>query len=155
MKGAVDDFGNALDAVDFHRPFGLAAKHAGVIHFLKRFPPFGVARHLADKQNHRRGVLLGNMYTGIGIGGTRRTRDHTNAHFAAEFGRCFGHHRRAAFLAAYGDVDVGVVERIQYRQIAFAGHAIHLAHALIAQLLHQNLPTTALRLRAHRLIPCI
>jgi hypothetical protein len=66
----------------------------------------------------------------------------------------FGHHRRAAFVAADDDLDTAVFERIQHRQIGFARHAEDAGHTLDAQLLDQNLRGGAVQsVRCHAAFP--
>ena len=62
------------------------------------------------------------------------------------------HHHGAALLAAHRHGDVAVVEGIERRQIAFARHAEHVAHAVDQELVDQHLAARAhIVLAAHRL----
>jgi hypothetical protein len=53
----------------------------------------------------------------------RAARDKTNAGPPRLLAPGFRHHRGAALVAADGDGDAAVMQRIQHRQIGFAGHA--------------------------------
>jgi hypothetical protein len=62
----------------------------------------------------------------------------------------FGHHGRAALLAADDQLDVaGVVERVEHRQIALAGDGEHPVDTVEPQLLDQDLGAAAPLCRAH------
>ena len=51
----------------------------------------------------------------------------------------FRHHRRPALLAADGDGDVAVVEGVEHGKIAFARDAEDMTHAVVDQLVDQDL----------------
>ena len=55
----------------------------------------------------------------------------------------FGRHRRAALVAADGELDVAVVEGVERGEIAFPRHAKGVAHAVDDQLIHQDLAAAA------------
>ena len=63
------------------------------------------------------------MEPGRGVGGARAARRHDDAGPAGELAPGLGRHRRAALLAAGGDPDRRIVERVEQREVAFAGHA--------------------------------
>ena len=60
-----------------------------------------------------------------------------------------GHHGGAAFLAADGDLDVGVVQAVQHRQIAFAGNAENVFDALGDELVDEDVAAEAGCLLGH------
>ncbi|MNO06135.1 hypothetical protein D3C81_2277830 [compost metagenome] len=60
-----------------------------------------------------------------------------------------GHHGRAAFLAAHRDLDIGIVQAVQHRQIAFAGDTKDMFDAMGDQLVDQNVTAKAGILLGH------
>ena len=77
-------------------------------------------------------------------------RDHADAGFAGQLAVRVGHHRGAAFLAADRDLDVGVVQAVQHRQVAFARHAENVFDALGDQLVYQDVTAETGCLLGHR-----
>ena len=63
-KGAAYKFRNAPDIIDLAHPFGEFGKGAAVFDFLKGFTLTRIALHLADEQDHRNGILHGDMQAG-------------------------------------------------------------------------------------------
>ena len=63
------------------------------------------------------------MYARPSVGGTGPTRHKADAGLARELALRFGHHGRATLLAAHGHADVGIMQRIEHGQVAFARHA--------------------------------
>ena len=150
MEGARDQLGNALDLVDLGDPFGLGAEHGAVIHFLEGLALAHAALDLAHEEDQRRGVLLGDMHAGQRVRCARAARDHADAGFAGQLAVRVGHHRGAAFLAADRDLDVGVVQAVQHRQVAFARHAENVFDALGDQLVYQDVTAETGCLLGHR-----
>ena len=130
MEGTRDDFGDTGGIVDLGYPFGGRAEKGTVIHFLKRAAFAHALFDLADKQDQRHAVMLGNVDAGRGIGGAGSACDHHNARTARQPRRRIGHHRCPAFLTADGDIDGGIMQRIQHGQIAFARHTKHMLDPL-------------------------
>ncbi len=102
------------------------------------------ARDLADEEDHRRGVLEGDMHAGGGVGGagaSRRSR--------CLAGRLtypgFGHHRRAAFLPADHHLDTGLVQSVERREVTLARHAEDARHAPRLQVIGQDISAVARR----------
>ena len=65
----------------------------------------------------------GDVQAGRGVGGARAARDEADAGPAGELAVGLRHHRRAALLAADGDGDRRVVQRVEHGEIALARHA--------------------------------
>ena len=122
-KGAGDEFGNARGVVDLDHPFGDVAEEAPVVDLLEGLALLGVARDLADEQDHRDGILHGDVHAGRCVGGAGAARDEADAGLAGQLALAIGHHRRAAFLAADDGADRRIVQRVEHGKIAFAGHA--------------------------------
>ncbi|MEY9563646.1 hypothetical protein ABIA26_005988 [Sinorhizobium fredii] len=140
-EGAGDEFGDARRIVDLAHPFCDLGEGAAIFDLLEGLAFAGVALHLADEKDHRDRILAGDVEPGRGIGGAGAARHHANARLSGQPAPGVRHHRRTALLAADDDVDVGVVERIQYGQIAFARHAGDALHTVRDQRLDHQLPT--------------
>jgi hypothetical protein len=114
-----------------------------VVDLLEGFALHGVAGDLADEQDHRRRVLLGDVDPGAGVGGAGSPGGEADAGPPGELAIGLRHHGGPAFLAAYQEAQVGRIEkRIEHRQIAFARHAEGQVGAVNPQLVHQNPPAT-------------
>ncbi|MCY1436506.1 hypothetical protein D9M71_526340 [compost metagenome] len=146
LEGLVDQFGNARSIVDLYYPLGHLAEHASVVHFLEGFALDLVAGHLADEQQHRCGVLEGGVHAHRGIGGTRATGNEADARLAGQLAVGLGHVGRSTLLAADDQVDfiLHVMQRIEHRQVAFAGHAEGALDTIHPQCVDQHLAATAL-----------
>src|SRR6202030_1592984 len=116
--------------VDFGRPFGHGAEHGPVIQFLKRLAPADMARDLPNEHDHRRGILVRDVDAGGGVGSARATGDEADARPAGGLAGRFRHHGGAALLAAYGEREITIMECIENREIALAGHAESVAYAV-------------------------
>ena len=77
------------------------------------------------------------------VGGARPARHKADARLPRELALRLGHHGRAALLAAHGNGDVGIVQCIEHGQVAFAGHAKQLLHAVDEELIDQYLAAGA------------
>jgi hypothetical protein len=85
-----------------------------------------MARHLADEQDHRHGVLFGQMHGNRGVGGAGAAADEGDAGRVGQFGVGHRHKARAAFVAANDGLDVvALMQRVEHGEIAFAGYAEH------------------------------
>ena len=124
MKGVTDVFGYAGRIFDLGDPFGHLAEHAAVVDFLKGFALDLMAGDLADEQNHRRGILKGDMNPGRGIGRPWAAGHETDAGPAGHLAVGFGHDGGPAFLAADHQIDFGRVDHgVEHGKIAFSRHA--------------------------------
>ena len=138
VEGARDDLGDARRIVDLGRPLRHRAEHRAVVELLERLALAHLARDLADEHDQRRGILPGDVDAGRGVGGARAAGDEDDARPAGDLADGLRHHRRAALLAADGELDRPVVERVERREIAFARHAEHVLHAVDEQLIDQD-----------------
>src|SRR5690606_1551049 len=84
--------------------------------------------------------MVGNVDARSRIGGPRRSGDKAGGRTPSKFSMRLCHHGSATFLAADSDRDIGVVQSIQHRQIAFTRNAKDMVYAMYAKLLHQYLP---------------
>ncbi|MNG08121.1 hypothetical protein D3C84_914580 [compost metagenome] len=128
-------------------PFCQGAEHLAKIDFLKGFAILLVASHLANEQNHRRGILERGVDADRGIGCPRASGDEADAWLAGEFAVGFGHIGRAAFLTADDQVDffLYVMQCIEYREVALSRHTESSFDAVDAQGIHQNLTSATTR----------
>ncbi len=149
VESARDQFGNALDLVDFGDPLGLRAEDGAVVHFLEGFALAHAALDLADEQDHRGRVLLGDVHAGQRVGGARAAGHHADAGFAGQLAMGVRHHGGATFLTADGDLDVGVVQAVQHRQVALAGNAENVFDALGDELVDEDVAAEAGCLLGH------
>ncbi len=142
MIGLADIFGDTIHPINLGRPFRQRRKHLAIIHFLEGFPIHHVAANLTDKQNHGRGILIGDMHPGRGVCRAGATGDETDAGLPRQFSMGIGHHRRTAFLAAYNRLNFRhVIQTIQDRQIAFPRDQKNPSASLRPQLIGQDAPT--------------
>ena len=121
-------------------PERAGAEHLAVVEFLEGLAVALVAGHLADEQDHRRGVLERGVQADAGVGGARAARDEADARPAAELALRLGHERRAAFLAAGDEADAlaVLVKAVEHRQVALARHAEDGVDALLDQRFDQR-----------------
>ncbi len=139
--GAGEDFGNALHPVDLHRPLGNGAEHRAVVDFLKRLASLHVGAHLPHEEQHRHAVLHGGVHTDRPVGGARPPGHEADPRLTCQLAPGSGHERRTALVSAQNKIQntVGVVERIERRQKAFARHAEALSRAQVDEAFDQNL----------------
>ena len=123
MESAADELGHAGRLVDLFHPFGQRRKHATEVDLLERFTPAHAPHHLADEQDERRGILASHVNAGGRVGGARPARRHDDARAAGELAPRVGGHGGSALVTADGDSDIGVVERVEKREIALPGNA--------------------------------
>ena len=123
MEGAADDLGDARGVVDLGRPFRHRAEDGAVVEFLERLALAHAALDLADEQDQRRRILIGDMDAGRGVGGAGPARDEADAGLAGQLAGGLGHHAGAALGPADRDLQLGVVQRVEHGEIALARHA--------------------------------
>ena len=140
MEGAAHIFRDALGVGDLLDPFHHAAEHGAKIDLLQRFAAARATRHLAHQDDERCRILHRDMDAGAGIGGARAAGDQAEAGLAGELAIGLGHHRGAALLAADDEANrIGVVQRVEKRQIALARHAKRSIGAVQLELVDQDL----------------
>ena len=150
MKRMTQIFRNAISAIDLRDPLRHLPKHAPVIDFLKRLALDKIAADLADKQNHRRRILIRRMHADTGVGRTRPARDETDSRPPRKLAVGLRHERRAALLPAHDELKLlaHVIHRVQHSEITFARYAKRQIDAVTLQSIHQNLAATT-----HELLP--
>ena len=87
---------------------------------------------LADEHQHRRRVLERSVHADRAVGGARPARNEQHPGLTRELGPGLGHVGGAAFLAADDEIQpaLQVVQAIEHRQEALAGHPEGGAHAM-------------------------
>jgi len=143
VEGAGDDLGEARRVVHFRRPFGERAEGGAVIELLEGLALAHAALDLADEEDQRRGILLGDVDAGRGVRRAGTTRHEADAGTPRELAVSLRHHRGAAFLAADRDVDVGIMQRIQGREITLARNAEDVIDSMNKKLIDKNLAAGA------------
>ena len=136
--GARDDLGDARRIVDLGRPLGDGAEHRAVVELLERLALAHVARDLADEQDHRRGILPGDVHAGRRVGGAGPAGDEADAGPAGGLADRLRHHGGAALVPADGDGEVAAVAGVERRDVALARHAEHVARAVDDELVDQD-----------------
>ncbi len=124
--------------VDLGRPFRHRAEHGAVVELLECLALAHLARDLADEHDERRGVLLGDVDAGRGIGGARPAGAEHHARPAGDLADRLRHHGGAALLPADREIDRPVVEGVERGEIALARHAEYVLHAVHDELVDQN-----------------
>jgi hypothetical protein len=112
--GAGHDLGDAVGAVDLHRPLRDGAEEGRVVDFLERLAPLHVGADLAHEHDHGGGVLAGRVDADGGVGGTGAAGDETEAGLSGELAVGFRHEGRAAFVAGVHELEAGrVMHRVE------------------------------------------
>ncbi len=152
LERLVDELGDAFGEVDLRHPFGERGEHAAEIDLLKGLAVDLVARDLADQHDHRGRILERRVDADRGVAGAGAAGHQQHPGLAGELAVGLGHERRAAFLAAGDEADLGrVVERVEHFEIAFAGDAEGDLDAVRAQCRHDQLTAAQRsRIRCHR-----
>ena len=79
VKGTMDDFGDLRGSLDLGDPFGCRAEKAPIVHLLKGAAPEHCTLDLADEQDHRRGIVFGDMDAVRGVGCAWTAGDEANS----------------------------------------------------------------------------
>ena len=118
--------------IDLEDPLGDAPEHLLVVDLLERLAPAVLARHLADQQHERRGVLHRRVHAGRGVRRARAARHHAHAGAAGQLAVGVRGVRGRGLVAARDHAQpVAVrVEPVQERQIALARHAERKLHVV-------------------------
>ena len=145
MKGVAHVLGNALDAIDLPHPLRHRAVHAPVVDLLERLALRELVWHLADEHHHRRRVLQTGMHADRAVGRAGTARHEEHARLAGQLAVRLRHVRGAAFLPADDEPELfaQVVQPVEHRQIAFAGHAEGHAHTLCGKRVGENAAAVA------------
>jgi len=115
-----------------------------IVHLLEGAAAEEAAVHLADEEDHRRGVLAGGVHPVGGVGGAGAAGDEADARAAGELAVGVGHVGGGALVAGDDGADVRRgVQRVEHRQVALAGDAEDLVDAVAAQGLDEDLSTVA------------
>jgi len=118
-----DELRDPVGAVDLRHPLRHRLEHVAVIDLLERLPPHHVAADLADQEDERCRVLVGGVDPTRGMRRAGPARDHADPGPPGELAVGIGHVGGADLVAAGDEADGRVVEGVQHRQVALAGHA--------------------------------
>jgi heat-inducible transcriptional repressor len=142
------DLGRGLD---LRRPFRGGCKDGAVVHLLKCAASQHRPVDLADEQDHRRGIMLGDVHAVRGVHGARTSRDKANSGPSCKASLGQRHHGRAAFLPADHDLDWGVMQCVERRKKGFARNAVNALNALGDELVDQDPAAGSQDISTHRL----
>ena len=124
VEGAHHRLGDFPGVVKLEDALRHLAEEMRIIDFLEGAARAFLARYLPDEHDQRHRILLRDMHGDRAIGSARSTAHH-------EYGRPAGHLRfrdrhetGARLMPAHDRLDRAVMQRIEQREIAFAGHAI-------------------------------
>ena len=136
---------DALCAIDLCGPLGDAAEHSPVVDFLERLTIDRIAADLAHEHDERCRILCRRVNADGGVRCARAPGDKRYSGAARELADGFRHVRRAAFVAAHDEREPVpyIVERVQNRQKALAGHAERVGCALGDEVGDENLAAGA------------
>ena len=157
VHGVGDDLRDAACVVDLRHPFRQRAEHPAVIDFLEAFAVGLGEGDLADEQQHRRAVLLGDVDADGAVAGARAACDHGRGAASGELAVGLGRVHRAGFEAAGDQAELIMhgIQPVQDVEIALAGDAEDVIDALRHQSIRQHTAPSAglgLRLR-HAILP--
>ena len=143
MEGARNQFGNALDLVDFWSPTAWVPNYGAIVHLLEGFALAHAALDLAHEQDHGRGVLLAmcTPASALEAPGPRVTIQMPGSPVSLPWASAIM--AAPPSLAAHGDLDAGVVQAVEHGQVAFARHAEHMLDAMGGQLVDQDMAAEA------------
>jgi hypothetical protein len=143
VEGARDDFRKARRIVHLRGPLGQRPEGGAVVELLEGLALADAPRDLPDEHDHRRRILPGDVNAGRGVGGAGAAGDEADARAAGELAVGLRHHGGAAFLAADGDRDGRVVQRVERRKIALARNAEDVVDPVDEKLIDENLAAGA------------
>ena len=143
VERAVDDLGNLGRALDLRRPFGDRAEKGAVVHLLEGPAADHRPFDLSDEQDHRSGVVLGDVDAVRGVGRARAAGDETHPRPAGQAALGQRHHRRPRLLSADDHLDRGIVHGVERGKIGFAGYTIDSFDPLGCELVDEDLPAGA------------
>ncbi len=149
MKRSIDDFGDLLRRFDLGDPFCGRAEKGPIIHLLKGAPPKHRALDLADEQDHRCRIVLGDMDAVRRVGRAWTACDEANPRSPGQATLCQRRHRRPGLLTAYHDLDGRVVHCVERRQVGFARNAVNLRNGLNDELIDEKLAAGSRRCDGH------
>lgn len=138
-EGAGDVLGDACGVVDRLDELGARAERAAQVEFLEGGAVGVAARHQADEEDHRCGVLVGGVQGDQRVGGAWAPGREADSGAPGELSVGLRHVGGAAFVAADDHVDRGVVQSVERGEVALAGHAVDGIDAVCGQLVDEDL----------------
>ena len=151
------DVKRALDNLrDLRRPLDLRCELCGrseerpIVHLLESAPSHHRPLDLADEQDHRRRIVLGDMQPMRGVGRAGTAGDEADSRPPSKAPLCQRHHRGARLLPADGEFDRRIVHGVEGGEVGFAGNAIDPLDPLGDELVDQNLSARSQSLAQRR-----
>ncbi len=132
--------GNAVDGIDLPRRLRDAAEDLAVVELLPRLAPAERSRHLADEQDHRRGVLLRGVHADRGLRRAGPARDEADPGAARQLPVRLCRIRGALLVPAGDEPDRRVVQRVEHREVALAREAEREIGAVQLELVDEDPP---------------
>jgi hypothetical protein len=131
--------------IHFGDPLRHRAEDGAIVDFLERLASVHVGSDLADEDDHRGRILHRRVDADRGIGRARPARDKAQPRLSGQFAPGRRHEGGTAFVAAKDELQrpARVVERVEHREIAFAGHAETAPGAEGDQAVDEELATVA------------
>ena len=121
-------------------PLRHLSEHPPVVNFLKGLAILLCACHLANKQHHWRGSLVGDMDSRTRIGCSGATGDEANPRLPGQAAIGLRHHRGTTLLSAGDHLDVGsIAEGVEHGEVALTWHTENTINFLCLQALDQDL----------------
>ena len=150
VKRALDNLRDLRRGLDLRRELCRRGEKRPIVHLLEGAPPHHRPLDLADEQDHRRRIVLGDMQPMRGVGRAGAAGDEADSWppGQAPFGQ--RHHRRARLLPADGQFDRRVVHGVEGGEVGFAGNAIDPLDPLRDELVDENLSARSQSLAQRR-----
>ena len=134
---------DAVGVVHLRRPLRHRAEDGRVVELLERFATEMFSRYLADKEDHRRRVLVGRVHAGRRVCRARAARDEADAGPPRQLAVRLSHVRRGRLVPAGDEADRRVVERVEDREVALPRDAERELDAMELQLIDERPPAGA------------
>ena len=131
--------GDPVGAVELPRRLRDTAEDLRVVELLPRLAPAERPRHLADEEDHRRGVLLRGVDADRGLGRAGTAGDEADPGPARQLPVRLRRVRRALLVAARDEADRRVVQRVEHGQVALAREAEREVGAVQLELVDEDL----------------
>ena len=139
VERALDNFRNLRRGLDLRRELRGRGEQRAIVHLLEGASPHHRTLDLADEQDHRGRVVLGDVKPMRGVGRAGPAGDEADSRPSGEPPLGQRHDRRARLLPADGELDRGVAHRVESGEIGFARNAIDPFDSLRDELVDEDL----------------
>ena len=150
VKRALDNFGDLRGGLDLRRELRGRGEQGAIVHLLEGAAPHHRPLDLADEQDHRRRIVLGDMKPVRRVGRAGTAGDEADPGPSGEPPLSQRHDRRARLLPADGQFDRRVVHGVEGGEIGFARNAIDPLDALRDELVDEDLSARSQALAQRR-----